>query len=88
MVEVIGVKFRTDGRIYSFAPADMKFNVGEYVIVTTSRGTECGEVASENHTVPDSQIVGQLKEVLRKANDEDLKRMSENRKKERIAFEF
>lgn len=88
MVEVIGVKFRTDGRIYSFSPAGKKFKSGEYVVVTTSRGTECGEVASENHTVPDSQIVGQLKDVVRKANEDDLQKMSENRKKEQSAFEF
>ncbi len=88
MVEVIGVKFRSDGRIYSFSPAGQKYSVGSYVIVTTSRGTECGEVASENHNVPDSSIVGQLKEVVRPANEDDLKKMRENREKEREAFEF
>lgn len=88
MVEIIGVKFRSDGRIYSFSPAGKKYNIGEYVIVTTSRGTECGEVASENHNVPDSSIIGQLKEVVRPANEDDLKRMKENRAKERTAFEF
>ena len=88
MVEVIGVKFRSDGRVYSFSPAGKRYNVGQYVIVTTSRGTECGEVASENHNVPDSNIVGQLKEVVRPANDDDLKRMAENRAKEKTAFEF
>ena len=88
MVEVIGVKFRSDGRIYSFSPAGRKFSAGSYVIVTTSRGTECGEVASENHNVPDSSIVGQLKEVVRPATEEDLKKMHENRKKESVAFEF
>ncbi len=88
MVEIIGVKFRTDGRVYSFSPAGRKFKVGEYVIVTTSRGTECGEVASENHNIPDSQVIGTLKEVVRPANEEDLHRMNENRKKERIAFDF
>ncbi len=88
MVEVIGVKFRSDGRIYSFSPNGQKFSVGSYVIVTTSRGTECGEVASENHNVPDSQIVGQLKEVVRAATEDDLKKMRENRAKESIAFEF
>ena len=88
MIEVIGVKFRSDGRIYSFSPKGEKFAVGSYVIVTTSRGTECGEVASENHFVPDSQIVGQLKEVVRAATESDLKKMRENREKERTAFDF
>ncbi len=88
MVEVIGVKFRSDGRIYSFSPKGEKFTVGSYVIVTTARGTECGEVASENHFVPDSQIVGQLKDVVRAATEDDLKRMRKNREEEKTAFEF
>lgn len=88
MVEIIGVKFRSDGRIYSFSPAGKKYAAGTYVIVTTSRGTECGEVASENHNVPDSSIVGQLKEVVRAATPDDLKQMKENREKEIAAFNF
>ncbi len=88
MVEVIGVKFRSDGRIYSFSPKGERFAVGSYVIVTTSRGTECGEVVSENHNIPDSQVVGQLKEVVRAATESDLKKMHENREKEKDAFKF
>ena len=87
MVEIIGVKFRSDGRIYSFDPQNKKYNIGDYVIVTTSRGTEICEVVSGNHTVPDSQIVGQLKPVVRTASDEDVKKMKENRAKEREIFE-
>ena len=88
MVEVIGVKFRSDGRIYSFSPKGEKFAVGSYVIVTTSRGTECGEVVSENHNIPDSQVIGQLKDVVRAATEGDLKKMHENRAREKDAFEF
>lgn len=88
MVEIIGVKFRTDGRVYSFSPGKEKFKAGEYVIVTTSRGTECGEVTSENHNIPDSQVIGTLKEVVRRANSDDLVKMAENRKKESSAFDF
>ena len=88
MVEIIGVKFRSDGRIYSFDPEGVKYTQGSYVIVTTSRGTEIGEVASENHNIPDSQVVGQLKPVVRAADQNDLDRMKENREKERVAFEF
>lgn len=88
MVEVIGVKFRSDGRIYSFSPKGEKFAVGSYVIVTTSRGTECGEVVSENHNIPDSQVIGQLKDVVRAATEGDLKKMRENRAREKDAFEF
>lgn len=38
MVEVIGVRFRTAGKIYFFNPGDFQVKVGDHVIVETSRG--------------------------------------------------
>lgn len=87
MKEIIGVRFRQDGRIYSFAPGNEKFKPGDMVIVDTARGMECGEVAAENKNVDDSQIVGELKNVIRRATPEDLKKLEQNRKKEQQAFE-
>lgn len=86
MIEVVGVKFRSDGRIYSFNPAGKKYNVGDYVIVNTARGTECGEISSPNHLVDDTQVVKPLKEIIRRANEADLKRLKENKAKEKKAF--
>ncbi len=88
MVEIVGVKFRDDGRVYSFGVGENKFKVGDKVIVETSRGIEYGEIVNENHTVPDSKIVSPLKNVLRYATDEDLKKVAENRRKEKDAFAF
>ena len=87
MKEIIGVRFRQDGRIYSFAPGDGKFKPGDMVIVDTARGMECGEVVAENKIVDDSQIVGELKSVIRRATDEDLKKLEQNRAKEKQAME-
>ena len=56
MTEVIGVKFRTAGKVYYFSPKGMSFSRGEYAIVETSRGVEYGEVLLENEEVPDEKI--------------------------------
>ena len=37
MTEVIGVKFRTAGKVYYFSPKGLSFSRGEYAIVETSR---------------------------------------------------
>ncbi|MBE6824971.1 MAG: stage 0 sporulation protein [Ruminococcaceae bacterium] len=86
MAQVIGVRFKEVGKIYYFDPIDIKFNSGEYVIVETARGVECGEVATPNREEADENIVFPLKKVIRKATDEDMKRLEENKLKEKDAL--
>ena len=86
MTEVIGIKFKADGRVYSFAPNGVQGRPGMRVIVETARGVECGEVATENRSVPDEQIVKPLKKVLRAADENDLRRLAENEEKAKNAL--
>ncbi len=86
MVNVVGVRFRTAGKIYYFDPCNFVFKKGESVIVETARGVECGEIVVPNHEVTDEQVVAPLKNVIRKADDEDLRHVHENREKEKEAF--
>lgn len=86
MAEVIGVRFKDVGKIYYFDPAQEQMNKGDYVIVETARGTECGFVAMANREVDDELIVKPLKSVLRKATDKDLQMMKENKAKEKDAL--
>ncbi len=86
MTEVIGVKFKTEGRVYFFDPDGHNLSVGDYVIVETARGTECGEVAESNKLVSDSKIIKPLKKLVRVANDADVNRLKENKEKEKQAF--
>ena len=44
MIKVIGVRFRTAGKIYYFDPVDLDIRQGDYVIVETVRGVEYGKV--------------------------------------------
>ncbi len=86
MTEVIGVRFRTAGKIYYFAPGDIKFNRGDHAIVETARGVEYGFVVMGNKDTEDEKIIQPLKSVIRKATPEDDLRHDENHDKEREAF--
>ena len=44
MVTVIGVRFRTAGKIYYFSPGKLEIKNGDHVIVETARGIEYGHV--------------------------------------------
>ena len=88
MVEIIGVRFKDVGKVYCFDPSGMKISKGQNVIVETARGIECGFVAMDNREIPDEQVVKPLKKVIRIATDADLKRVEENRKKEKDAFKI
>lgn len=86
MTKVIGVRFKANGKSYYFSPGDLELQQGDYVIVETVRGTECGEVAKGPHDVPDSSIVKPLKTVTRMADAVDVRRMQQNRADEKRAF--
>ncbi len=86
MATIIGVRFREVGKIYYFDPDGETLNKGEYVIVETSRGVECGEVAMGNREIGDSEISYPLKKMLRKATKQDLDKVQENKEKEKKAF--
>ena len=88
MAEVIGVRFKEVGKVYYFDPNGIQMKKGDMAIVETAGGVECGEVAMENREIEDKDIVHPLKKMIRKATQGDLKKVEENRKKERHAFEI
>jgi len=83
---VIGVRFRTAGRVYSFDPGDEVYRAADKVIVETARGQEFGEVVTGNHEVPDEQISGTLKKVVRRATAKDEEQVVVNRAREKEAL--
>ncbi len=88
MAEVVGVRFKENGKVYYFDPDSKNYSRGDNVIVETVRGIECGQVATGNNTVSDEEIIHPLKKVIRPANKEDLKTLEINRRKEAEAFDF
>ena len=86
MAEVIGVRFRSTGKVYYFDPCGEKLRKGSMALVETARGIECGEVAMENTEVRDSAIIQPLRKLIRPATPEDLRTVEEKHKKEKSAF--
>lgn len=88
MVNVIGLRFKPVGKIYFFDPGEIEFIVGDNAVVETVRGLECGYVAQKNHEVPRSQVVEPLKKVIRKATEDDLKKLEQLKLKEKEAYKI
>lgn len=88
MIKVIGVRFRTAGKIYFFDPLQFEIKRGDQVIVETARGIEFGTVVVGAKEVEEEKVVMPLKPVLRLATQRDKEQEKENRRKEREAFKI
>ena len=88
MTKVIGVRFRTAGKIYFFAPGNLDIKRGDNVIVETARGVEYGRVVSGPKEVKEKDVVQPLKPVLRIATEQDRRTVEKNHQKEKEAFKI
>lgn len=84
--EIVGVRFKKEGKTYYFAPNGFTLKNGDKVIVETSRGLEYGYIAVSNTTTGTGGLVTPLKNVIRLATEEDTRIHSENVKKEIEAY--
>ena len=86
MTEIVSVRFREVGKVYSFDPNGLEIKKDDAVIVETARGVEFGYVTCGNHQVEDKDVISPLRKVLRAASEADRRIVEENRKKEKHAL--
>ena len=86
MKKVISVRFKENGKSYYFDPAGADIKTGEYVIVETARGIECGEVVQGVKEIADAAVPKALKPITRMADSVDIRRMRQNREDEKRAY--
>jgi cell fate regulator YaaT (PSP1 superfamily) len=79
MATVVGVVFQQGGKVYSFDPAGLDLRWDENVICQTARGRELGRVVEANHDVPDHELTGPLKRIVRRAAADDDEQVLKNR---------
>ena len=85
MPKVIGVKFKENGKIFNFSPLKERVEIGQKVVVETSRGLELGTVVTEVFEEKEEKLVLPLMPVIRVATNKDLEKLKEiNDKKEQI----
>jgi len=69
---VVGVRFRSAGKIYYFDPTGVSdLVVGDWAVVETTRGCEMGRVVLGPHEVDTKEITGKLRPVQRRATAAD-----------------
>ena len=86
MIRVIGVRFRTAGKIYYFNPGKLNIRRNDHVIVETARGIEYGTVVGDPKDEPEDKVIQPLKSVLRIATPKDDEQEAANKLKEKEAF--
>jgi len=76
MPVVVGIRFKDSGKTYFFDPNGFQtLAQGDSVIVETVRGLELAKVAYAPHSVTDEEVVGDLRPVIRRAEQSDFDRM-------------
>lgn len=85
-VEIVGIRFKEAGKVYYFDPAGETYRENDEVIVETARGMEYGFIVTPNCTVYACDIVSPLKQVLRRATEEDHLHYEENNRRRDEAF--
>jgi cell fate regulator YaaT (PSP1 superfamily) len=89
MPQIVGVRFKPVTKVYFFDPNNIEdLAVETRVIVETSRGIEMGIVVQATHSVPNEEIKGSLKRVIRRATSLDLVQAQEYQAKEPQAVEI
>lgn len=87
MMNIVGVRFKKQGKIYFFNPGEYNIKKHDNVIVETVNGEEYGEVLTDVKEMPEDKIPGELKKVIRIANKEDKANYEKYKAKEAEAFE-
>lgn len=88
MIRVIGVRFRTAGKVYYFDPGKLDIKKNDHVIVETARGIEYGTVVGDPKEEEDDKVVQPLKAVLRVATPKDDEQEAANKLREKEAFKI
>ncbi|MDD5169111.1 MAG: stage 0 sporulation family protein [Syntrophales bacterium] len=87
MKEIIGVKFKREGKIYSFDATGLTLQKNAPVIVETEHGLVLGFVATDLKTL-NEESPQPLKKILRQATEDDLRVQDENKALEKTAKSF
>ncbi len=84
MPEVVGVRFKSCGKIYDFEVDGIDVRPGDLVVVESELGLNIGRVVIEKHPVEENER--KIKKVIRKATEEDIDQKQENKKLEMQAM--
>ena len=86
-MRIVGVSFKTAGKIYYFDPLNFDIKQGDHVIVETKRGVEYGRVVLPIQDI-NEELKTELKPVIRIATSDDDAVYERHQKQEKQAMEI
>ena len=86
MVKIVGIQFQNNGKIHYFDACDLMLKPGDYVVADTAKGLDLGEVVIGIREVEESANAP-MRKIVRIATPQDVQHSSENREKEREAYQ-
>lgn len=86
MPDVVGIRFKSCGKIYDFEVNGIDIKEGDSVVVESDFGLSIGRVITGRHFIESPER--ELKKVIRIVSDEDIKAVEENKKLEKEARDF
>jgi len=88
MIKIVGVRFKSAGKIYYFDPVELPIEKNMDVVVETARGLEYGTVVVGPKEIEESELVSPLKPIIRISTPEDTSVYVENKEKAKETFEL
>jgi len=88
MPRTVCICFRRSGKPYRFDAGDLDIEPGDKLVARTERGPEIGIARSEPQVVPDDAIQSELKPILRKATEDDIRKDQANAERESEAMKI
>lgn len=88
MKKIVGIRFKSAGKVYDFDSGAFVLNQGDRVIVETEQGLGFGTVVAEPTPLEKQKRDKPLKKVYRLANKNDYKQREQNQKDEKKAHTY
>ncbi|MGE5843963.1 MAG: stage 0 sporulation family protein [Syntrophaceae bacterium] len=88
MRHIVGVRAEKEGRVLNFQTSDETLKKSDAVIVNAENGPSVGIVATDSKAVPLHMLPTDIRSIIRRCTDEDLRTLAQNQKLERDARGF
>ena len=86
--EIVEVSFKRNKRLPYFNSKDLQIKTGDYVMVEAEKGIDIGVVSKTGRLVSLADMKGKPMAIIRKAVEDDMSRLKENRRREVLAAQI
>lgn len=86
LLNLIEVSFKRNRKLYCSNKDELEVCLGDYVVIEVDKGFDLGQVTKMEFDDPSIELKSDPPKIVRKASENDMQRLDENRKKEELAY--